>query len=543
MSNYIFRRLLLMIPLLLGITLITFGVMHLAPGNPSQSISDMNVKVSSEAKARLTELYGLDKPWYVQYVRWLKRFALLDFGNSFRDGRPAIAKIAERLPATLLLNILSLLLILIAALPIGIYSAVHKGSLFDRGMTVFVFLGFSVPAFWLALLLMIQFGLKFGVLPISGLHALNYALFVLALNNQRQDEALAYVWNQREKLSPQGLAMLARTVWRAGRREDAQVALRNLENFAVHEPANDTLRFGAIEGCWYWWQDAVEASSQGLMAYLEIAPKDEAVTRLMKWLVLNRRGNRWKSTKDTAQAVLALSSYMRQAKESVQDMTIDVAVGSLPVKSFTVDADNFWKFDGKVVFEGDALPDGRFPVVLTKRGGGTLFYSVYAEYFTQEEGIKKAGNEIYVERSYEKLVRKAANGKKGVVAADSYVGLKEGDQVNSGDELRVTLRIKSLNDYEYLVFEDPKPAGMEPVALQSGTSYGDGLCSNMELRDAYVAFFITHLEQGEHQIRYNCRAEIPGTFHTMVTKGYAMYVPELRANSDELVVKVVDVQK
>jgi hypothetical protein len=80
---------------------------------------------------------------------------------------------------------------------------------------------------------------------------------------------------------------------------------------------------------------------------------------------------------------------------------------------------------------------------------------------------------------------------------------------------------------------------MEPVALQSGSVYA-GFCSNMELRDQMVSFFVTHMPQGEHTITYNCRAETPGVFHTMPTKGYAMYSPSLRANSSELVVRVVD---
>ena len=137
MINYIIRRLLFTIPVLIGVTLITFGVMHLAPGKPTDLATDMNAKVSADAKTQMIKLYGLDKPVYVQYGSWLKRFALLDFGSSFKDGRPAIKKIAERLPATLLLNFLSLLLIFVIALPIGIISAVKHNSVFDKAMTVF----------------------------------------------------------------------------------------------------------------------------------------------------------------------------------------------------------------------------------------------------------------------------------------------------------------------------------------------------------------------------------------------------------------------
>jgi peptide/nickel transport system permease protein len=174
MLAYFLKRLFLLIPLLIGITLITFLVMQLAPGKPSDVLTDLNVKASADARERLIKLYGLDQPWHVQYGRWLARMARLDFGRSFKDDRPVLEKIAERLPATLLLNGLSLLLIFAVAVPIGILSAVRENSLFDKGMTVFVFIGFSMPTFWLALLLMIAFGIKLGWLPISGLRSMTY---------------------------------------------------------------------------------------------------------------------------------------------------------------------------------------------------------------------------------------------------------------------------------------------------------------------------------------------------------------------------------
>jgi len=177
MLEYIVRRLLFMIPLLLGITIITFVVVHLSPGGPADMLTGLSPKVSAEAKARLHSLYGLDKPFHVQYWLWLSRLVRFDFGRSFKDGRLVIIKILERLPATLLLNVLSLLLIFFIALPIGVISAVKQDSFFDKGMTVFVFLGFSVPAFWLALLLMVLFGVVLGWLPISGMHSVNFPYF------------------------------------------------------------------------------------------------------------------------------------------------------------------------------------------------------------------------------------------------------------------------------------------------------------------------------------------------------------------------------
>ncbi|MCL2029706.1 MAG: ABC transporter permease [Deltaproteobacteria bacterium] len=165
----------MMIPALFGITLLSFAVIHLAPGEPIDQMTDLNPNFNLESKQRLRELYGLDKPLAEQYLNWLGRFIRLDFGRSFApDRRPVMEKIAERLPVTLALNAASLALILLIAIPVGILSAVWAGSLFDRAVTVVFFLCFAAPPFWLALLGMRYFGVELGVLPISGLTSLNY---------------------------------------------------------------------------------------------------------------------------------------------------------------------------------------------------------------------------------------------------------------------------------------------------------------------------------------------------------------------------------
>jgi len=171
MKQYALKRLAGMLPLLLGITIISFGMMHLAPGEPSVVGNEFNPKVSADDIERLRAYYGLDKPLYEQYWNWLKRLVVLDFGNSFSsDGRAVLDKVMERLPVTLWINILAMLLILVVAIPIGVASAVRQDSWFDRGMTIFVFIGFAIPSFWLGLLLMIGLGVNTNLLPISGIH-------------------------------------------------------------------------------------------------------------------------------------------------------------------------------------------------------------------------------------------------------------------------------------------------------------------------------------------------------------------------------------
>jgi peptide/nickel transport system permease protein len=166
--RYAIKRALLAIPLLLGISIISFGILHLAPGGPTVLQERMDPRISQESIRELRSLYGLDKPVPVQYVNWLGRLVRLDFGVSFRDRRPVLTKILEVFPATLLLNILSMLIVFGIGIPMGIYSAVAKGSLPDRSLTLFSFLAYSIPAFCLALFLQLVFGVWLGILPVAG---------------------------------------------------------------------------------------------------------------------------------------------------------------------------------------------------------------------------------------------------------------------------------------------------------------------------------------------------------------------------------------
>ena len=173
MTSYLLRRLFSLIPVLLWITVISFGIIHLAPGKPTDAAMSFNPKVSLEARQRMEKLYGLDRPLHEQYAKWLGRLARFDFGRSFLDDRPVGEKIAERLPVTLAINAASLLLILGLAVPLGIKAAVRPGGRFDRFTTVLVFLGYSTPSFWIALLGMAYFGVTLRWLPVSGLHSLD----------------------------------------------------------------------------------------------------------------------------------------------------------------------------------------------------------------------------------------------------------------------------------------------------------------------------------------------------------------------------------
>jgi peptide/nickel transport system permease protein len=175
MLRYLLKRLATLIPTFIGITIVCFLVIHLAPGEPTSMQAELNPNITPEAIDQLKRHYGLDKPLPVQYLVWMKNLARLDFGRSISsDARPVWDKIKERLPVTISINVASMVIIFLVAIPLGVVSAVRRGSLVDRSITVFVFVGFSIPGFWLALICMDLLGVRLGWLPISGIHSQGY---------------------------------------------------------------------------------------------------------------------------------------------------------------------------------------------------------------------------------------------------------------------------------------------------------------------------------------------------------------------------------
>lgn len=176
-----------MIPMLIGISLISFFIMHLAPGDITSNEASFNPRASEESRQKLREIYNLDKPVIVQYGLWLQRISKLDFGNSFsshqrpvlweekdKNGNVTKGLIQEALPITLMINLLGILIIFSISIVLGTLASVRQNTWVDRSITLFVFVGFAIPGFWLALLLMYWTGVINQWLPISGLHSPGY---------------------------------------------------------------------------------------------------------------------------------------------------------------------------------------------------------------------------------------------------------------------------------------------------------------------------------------------------------------------------------
>src|SRR5437016_935188 len=177
MRIYFVKRLLLMVPTLLGISLVSFLIIHLTPGDPALlKLGDADQRgANQQLAAQIIEetraLYGLDQPLYIQYLHWLKRIVTLDFGESLRDHRPIIDKLKERIPVSVKLSGISLLFAYLISIPLGVYSATHQYSLGDRITTIIVFGLYSLPNFWVATMAIVYLGGGdfWNVFPVYGL--------------------------------------------------------------------------------------------------------------------------------------------------------------------------------------------------------------------------------------------------------------------------------------------------------------------------------------------------------------------------------------
>ncbi len=206
---------------------------------------------------------------------------------------------------------------------------------------------------------------------------------------------------------------------------------------------------------------------------------------------------------------------------------------------------------GTTVLEIDEskLRSGENIIGIALTGKGRLYANAFLTYFSKEKPITPAGNEIYLKREYfrEVVTPRLAGG-----INTRWEPLKDGDSVKSGERIEARLFIEAKNDYEYLLLEDKRPAGWEAEQIRSGERMfatkkntagefvGETTYVYQEMRDQHAAFFMSQLREGTHRIKYLLRAETPGTFHGLPAQIHAMYVPEIKGNSEGIRVQIKD---
>ncbi len=406
----------------------------------------------------------------------------------------------------------------------------------------------------------------------------SFMLFALASANpgpahRFEEVALGNLWERRERLNAYTRALLALSANGFGRQDLARTLVRNLENGVKidDDPANSNVQRGprnaksrhdvttahwGADGFWWRWSEGpVETTAFVLRAMLAIDPDNALIPKATGWLIQNRRGAQWSNTRDTAIAVLALTDYLRASDEIRGRHGFTVKVNGRTVDTVILEGAELIAAPSRFEIAPGWLRTGRNEIEVSRTNGtGPLYAMAQASFFSLEEPIKPAGHQLFVRRQYNRIVARETllDGPR-----DEKRPLPDGGELASGDRVEVVLTIEAKNDYEYLLFEDLKPAGLEAIDVRSGGPlYASELKPSAvelrlaggvdqvdltgatrwvyrELRDRKIALFIDKLPQGVWEIRYTLRAETPGAFHALPLQGHAMYVPEIRANGME----------
>jgi uncharacterized protein YfaS (alpha-2-macroglobulin family) len=360
-----------------------------------------------------------------------------------------------------------------------------------------------------------------------------------------------FLYRDRTHLAVYAKAMFGLALFKERQVDKLAMILKNIEQFVVRDGENQTayLRLPADNAWWYWYGSEIESDAYYLKLLTRTNPRDATTAGLVKYLLNNRKhATYWNSTRDTAVCIEAMAEYLKASGEDRPDMTVEVWLDGKKHKEVKIDAANLFSFDNKLVLQGDAIDTGKHTLEVRRQGTGPVYFNAYLSNFTLEDFITKTGLEVKVNRKYYKLTRvdasAKAQGSRGQ-AVDQKVEkytrteLANLSSLKSGDLVEVELEIDSKNDYEYLIFEDPKAAGFEPMLVRSGYNAND-LGAYMELRDEKVCFFVRQLMRGKPSVAYRLRAEVPGKFSALPTRAYAMYAPELKGNSDEIKLAIED---
>jgi uncharacterized protein YfaS (alpha-2-macroglobulin family) len=376
---------------------------------------------------------------------------------------------------------------------------------------------------------------------------------ILGEAKRDSEPMLAFLHRDRLSLPVYAKCLLGLEHHRMGDEARRDEVMRMIAQFLKRDDENQTTYLDLKNSgyWWFWYGSEVEAHAWYLKLLSAVKPKDADTRGLVKYLVNNRKhATYWNSTRDTAYAIEAIAAYFKASGENAPEMEVEVLINGVSKRKITITRDNLFTFDGTVSLTGDAVTTGRHVVELRKSGKGTLYANAYLEVFTLEDRLRAAGLEVKVQRKVSKLVELEKETEvpdaTGLVVRQQAERfrrepLTDGAGVKSGDRIEVELILESKNDYEYLIFSDAKAAGFEALDALSGYISGDGgFSAYMEPRDQTVDFFIRALPRGTHTLRYQLRAETPGTYKALPAEASAMYAPELRGNSDDIKLRITE---
>src|SRR6185312_7599677 len=298
------------------------------------------------------------------------------------------------------------------------------------------------------------------------------------------------LWDRREQLNAYTRALFAIAEHNFDKADRAKTLVENLENGVkrdehpdasvlvggniqhptsnIQQPIIGTAHWGEDGVSWRWSDSDVESTAFALRALLAIDPTNSLVEPVSNWLIKNRRGAQWNNTRDTAITVLALNDYLRVSGELKPDAEYEVFVNGTSIAKKKISGADIFNAPSRFTVDPKLIQDSNSIRIVRKSGNNTpIYFAANAKFFSTEEPVTPAGNEIFVKREYYKLSARPTLLKGTVYDKEP---LRDGDTVQSGERVETVLTIEGKNNYEYLLFEDLKPAGLEAVEIRSGES-------------------------------------------------------------------------
>lgn len=374
-----------------------------------------------------------------------------------------------------------------------------------------------------------------------------YMTYVLAMAPGDHDQFVAGQLAKLEKEKPDAYsrALMSLAYLEMGETSKAENSLGKLKKLAQTEHGGDMVYYsGRVRAVEYWTDDAVEVTATALRAFVAIAPNDTDVPKMVYWLLAKRRGNRWKSTKDTALALLALAEYLGTTSDQTPRMEVTFTLNDSRLGSYSITQKELMEFNEPLEFDLGNVRYGSNALKVRKSGPGNFFYSMVVTFYSTEEGIPEGGDEMRIHRRYYRLVPKVEDNR---IIYDK-VDLR--GPVKVAEPVLVELRTDCERTFQYVMIKDPIPAGFEivkdfknyrirDVSRWSGYYNWRYSYSGREMHDDHMAFFYSWLYEGKY-IYYIIEPLVPGRYHTMPAEISLMYYPDRRGHSDEALITVLE---
>jgi len=346
---------------------------------------------------------------------------------------------------------------------------------------------------------------------------------ILSPEEEAAAEVADYYFEYRSPHSHMSLALLASILHQLGDEQRLGVILRNLDNGAT-VGRDSTLHWGEDpENCWRWWDDSVETTAKVLEVKLAYQADSPQLSYIVDWLVDERRGAAWKSTKDSAAATTALMHYILAKPELAAPIVVAYRAG-LREGGLELDPTAYEKPGETVTFEAEDFAAGGNAMTLARTSGeGPLFYTMAVEYYAEGKDLPAIQGSVTLERAFYIIKKEFKKGK----LKEKRLPLDR--PLKLGEELEVELTINSPYDFDYVVVEDPKAAGL--VYLETSSGYSWGLDAYVELWNKQRNAFFERLRAGETVVTYRLRAEVPGDYAALPARIYGMYSPDIGSNT------------